>query len=116
MADTLKNKFSVEASANTSEAVSDTVAANEVDTILSISICNTHASNDETFLLPTWTKTINFLKKKNISLKGIFVSKKEMANLEPNKLCPPKFTGLESPSIPVQVQSNLLDPVPLYIT
>lgn len=43
-------------------------------------------SNDETFLLPTWTKTINFLKKKNISLKGIFVSKKEMANLEPNKL------------------------------
>ena len=43
-------------------------------------------SNDETFLLPTWTKTINFLKKKNISLKGIFVSKKEMANLESNKL------------------------------
>ena len=49
MADTLKNKFSTEASANTSEAVSDTVAANEVDTILSLSICNTHASNDETF-------------------------------------------------------------------
>lgn len=48
MADTLKNKFSVEASANTSEAVSDTVAANEVDTILSISICNTHASTDTT--------------------------------------------------------------------
>ena len=48
MADTLKNKFSTEASANTSEAVSDTVAANEVDTILSISICNTHATTDTT--------------------------------------------------------------------
>ena len=48
MADTLKNKFSTEASADTSEAVSDTVAANEVDTILSISICNTNASTDTT--------------------------------------------------------------------
>ena len=43
-------------------------------------------SNDQTFLLPTWTKTIKFFKKKNISLKGVFISRKEMANLKPKKL------------------------------
>ena len=29
-----------------------------------------------------------------------------IVNLAPNKLGPPKSTGVESPSIPVQVQSN----------
>ena len=43
-------------------------------------------SNDQTFLLPTWAKTIKFLKKKNISLRGIFISRKEMTNLKPKKL------------------------------
>ena len=43
-------------------------------------------SNDQTFLLPTWTKTIKLFKKKNIFLKGIFISRKEMAGLKPKKL------------------------------
>jgi len=41
MADTLKSKFQVQASANSGASVSDTVGSAEVDTILSLSICNT---------------------------------------------------------------------------
>ena len=48
MADTLKNKVQVQASQNSGAMVSDTVGASEVDTILSVSICNTDASNDTT--------------------------------------------------------------------
>ena len=48
MADTLKGKFQVQASANSAASVSDAVGASEVDTVLSISICNTHASTDTT--------------------------------------------------------------------
>jgi len=49
MADTLKSKYSTEASANTTENISDAVGSSEVDTILSVSICNSHASTDTTF-------------------------------------------------------------------
>ena len=34
-------------------------------------------SNDQTFLLPTWAKTIKFFKKKNISLKGVLYPEKK---------------------------------------
>ena len=49
MADTLKSKYSTEASANTTENISDAVGSSEVDTILSVSICNSHTSTDTTF-------------------------------------------------------------------
>ena len=49
MVDTLKSKYSVEASANTTENISDAVGSTEVDTILSVSICNSHASTNTTF-------------------------------------------------------------------
>ena len=49
MADTLINKFSTEASANTDETITDALGSSEVLTVLSISFCNTHASTDTTF-------------------------------------------------------------------
>tara|TARA_B000000460_G_C21457568_1_gene366559 strand:+ start:39 stop:869 length:831 start_codon:yes stop_codon:yes gene_type:complete len=41
---------------------------------------------DKNILLPTWDKTIRFLKKKNIYLKGFIYSKKQTCNLQPIKL------------------------------
>ena len=51
MADTLINKFSTEASAASNEAITDALGSAEVLTVLSVSICNTHASTDTTFKL-----------------------------------------------------------------
>jgi len=49
MADTLINKFSTEASANTDETITDALSSAEVLTVLSVSICNTSTSTDTTF-------------------------------------------------------------------
>jgi len=51
MADTLISKHSVEASADTTENITDALGSAESFTILSISICNTNASTDTTFKL-----------------------------------------------------------------
>jgi len=45
MADTLKSKYILEDTQNSTEAISDTVGSSEVDTVLSISICNTTTDN-----------------------------------------------------------------------
>jgi len=51
MADTLINKFSTEASANTDETITDALSSAEVLTVLSVSICNTSTSTDTTIYL-----------------------------------------------------------------
>jgi len=88
MADTLKSKYSVEASANTVENISDSVGSSEVDTVLSISICNT-TTTDTTFKLrlnPSSGNTTDIYLTQSLPAESTFIHNSKIVLIEDDVL------------------------------